>query len=101
MSRTKAALLYILFLACLGLGNYEITAKSPTRLAVFLPGRAAAEAAERSVRWSRPTGVFALDKLLHEGREALVFYRHMLPDLDQRRGPDLSRRSSRSFSSPR
>lgn len=97
MQHAKAALLYTIYLACLGLGFYEVTAKTPPWLVTDLPGRTAAEAAERSVRWDRPTGVLPLDKLLHEGREALVFYHH----LGQRRGPALSLRSSRSLKSAR
>lgn len=97
MSHAKAALLYTIYLACLGLGFYEITAKTPVWLVPDLPGRTVANHAERSVRWDRPTGILPLDKLVHEGREAVVYYR----SLGQRRGPALSLRSSRSLSSPR
>jgi hypothetical protein len=96
-----AALLYILYLACLGLGFYELTAKTPAWVFGDLPGRSAARLAERSVPWERPTGVLPVDKLLHEGREAVVFYRALGPANAQRRGPALSRRSSRSLSSAR
>lgn len=75
MSHAKAALLYTIYLACLGLGFYEFTAKTPSWLVAELPGRSHAARAERSVRWDRPTGFLPLDKIVHEGREALIFYR--------------------------
>jgi len=101
LSRPLAALISILYLACLWLGFYELTAKSPPWLLGDLPGRAAAERAERAVRWERPTGILPVDKLLHEGREAVVFYRTLLPGTGQRPGPALALRSSRSLSSAR
>lgn len=100
MFRAKAALLYTIYLACLGLGFYEFTAKTPSWLVADLPGRHVAVHAESSVQWDRPTGIFPLDKLVHEGREAMIFYRG-IAGFDQRRGPALSLRSSRSFNSPR
>lgn len=78
MSHAKVALLYTIYLACLGLGFYEFTAKTPSWLVANLPGRTAAVRAESSVRWDRPTGILPLDKLVHEGREALIFYRGIL-----------------------
>lgn len=101
MTRPFAAFLFIVYLACLWLGFYELTAKTPSWLCGDLPGRSAARLAERSVPWERPTGVFALDKLLHEGREAVVFYRSLGPAGVQRPGPALSFRSARSRSSAR
>jgi hypothetical protein len=56
------------------LGLYELTAKSPLLTGQPLPGWWATERAERTTRWQPPTGVFALDKLLHEGEEAARFY---------------------------
>lgn len=58
----------------LGLVMYEMTAKSPTLLGEPLPGWWATERAERTTRWDPPTGLLPLDKLLHEGEEALRFY---------------------------
>jgi hypothetical protein len=77
VSRPFAAILYIVFLVCLGLGFYEITAKSASWLGVNLPGGTAARFAERTTRWDPPTGIHPVDKLLHEGEEAIRFYRHL------------------------
>lgn len=58
----------------LALGIYETTAKSPRFLGRPLPGWWAADRAEHATRWNPPTGIFALDKVLHEGEEAVRFY---------------------------
>ena len=71
--------LMVPYVAALGLGLYEVTAKSPALLGEPLPGWRATVAAERSTRGNPPTGILPLDKLLHEGEEALRFYR-ILPD---------------------
>lgn len=101
MSRPLAAFVYIAYLACLWLGFYELAAKTPPWLFGDLPGRSAALRAERSVPWERPTGIFAVDKVIHEGREAVVFYRALGPTDAHRRGPARSFLSSRSLSSAR
>ena len=67
------------YVAVLGLGMYEVTAKSPTLLGGPLPGWRATVQAERTTRWNPPTGFLPLDKLLHEGEEALRYYR-ILPE---------------------
>jgi len=77
LSRPVAAILYIIFLVCLGLGFYEVTAKSASWLGVNLPGCEAADFAERTTRWDPPTGIHPVDKLLHEGEEAVRFYRRL------------------------
>lgn len=56
------------------LGLYELTAKSPRLGGHPLPGWWATERAERTTRWRPPTGLFPLDKVLHEGEEAARFY---------------------------
>jgi len=56
------------------LGAYELTAKSPSLLGTPLPGWWATDRAEHLVRWTQPTRILPLDKLLHEGREAARFY---------------------------
>jgi hypothetical protein len=68
----------VVYVAILGLGMYEVTAKSPTLLGEPLPGWRATVLAEKSTRWNPPTGFLPLDKLLHEGEEALRYYR-LLP----------------------
>ncbi len=89
LRRLGAMGLGLAYLGILSLGIYEITAKSPTLLGDPLPGWWATDRAERSTRWNPPTGFLPLDKLLHEGEEAVRFYRF------------LTLRSSRSFSNAR
>jgi hypothetical protein len=67
--------LFLAYGAGLGLGFYEVTAKSPALLESPLPGWWATARAERTTRWNPPTGFLPLDKLLHEGEEAFRFYR--------------------------
>jgi len=60
---------------CLGLlGLYEFTAKSPQLLGHALPGWQETQQVENHTQWKPPTGILPLDKLLHEGEEALRFY---------------------------
>ncbi len=75
LGRLTAACLGFAYLSGLGLGLYEMTAKSPTLLGAPLPGWWATERAEKTTRWDPPTGFLPLDKLLHEGEEAVRFYR--------------------------
>ena len=56
------------------LGLYEITAKSHRLLNDPLPGWQKTQRVERSTQWNPPTGIFPLDKFLHEGEEALRYY---------------------------
>ncbi len=66
--------LALVYLVGVGLGLYEMTAKSPYLLDKPLPGWWATDRAERTTRWNPPTGFLPLDKLLHEGEEAIRFY---------------------------
>jgi hypothetical protein len=77
MNRLTQAGLVLLYIICLALGIYEMTAKSPSILGTRLPGWWATDRAEKATRWNPPTGVFPLDKLLHEGEEAINFYATM------------------------
>ncbi len=74
MNRLITASLALLYLACLALGIYEVTAKTPSLVGVHLPGWWASDEAEKQIRWNPPTGLMPLDKLLHEGEEAVRFY---------------------------
>ena len=58
----------------MALGVYELTAKSPRLLGGPLPGWWATAQAEKSVRWTRPTGILPMDKLWHESQEAVHYY---------------------------
>lgn len=74
MRRFLAAGAWAAFVATAALGFYEWTAKSPVILGAPLPGWSACRAAEQATRWERPTGLFLVDKTIHEGEEALRFY---------------------------
>ncbi|MCB1183519.1 hypothetical protein KDM41_08795 [bacterium] len=64
----------LLYVGVVALGIYETAAKSPSILGTRLPGWVAADRAERSTRWNPPTGFTPLDRVLHEGEEAVKFY---------------------------
>ena len=74
MRRIIHAGLWLGWLCLCAMGAYETTAKAPECLGRHLPGRAACRRAEVSTTWNPPTGIFPLDKLLHEGEEALRYY---------------------------
>ena len=59
------------------LGLYEFTAKSPQLFGEALPGWQETQQVERLTPWEPPTGIHPLDKLLHEGEEALRYYGFM------------------------
>jgi hypothetical protein len=97
MRSVKAIVLCLGCLGCLGLGGYELAAKSPLLLGCRLPGWGTAAAAECRTCMVHRTGWRPADRLLHEGEEALRYYRFLL-----RRSPGLlPARSSRSPSSAR
>ncbi len=74
MRRFRSIALFLVYVALVGLFNYELTAKSPRLVGQRLPGWQKARQADRATSWRQVTGVTALDKLLHEGAEALAFY---------------------------
>jgi len=74
MRRATLAGIFLLYTSVLALGIYEMTAKSPSLWGQPSPGWWATDRAEHTIRWQQPTGLFPLDKLLHEGQEAVVFY---------------------------
>ena len=76
-----AIALALAYLLGVGLGFYEMTAKSPYLLDEPLPGWWATDRAEKTTRWNPPTGLLPLDKLLHEGEEAVRFYRILVRPL--------------------
>ena len=82
--RVAAAGLVVAYLGCLGLGLYEITAKSPALLGAPAPGWWATVRAERTTRWNPPTGFLPLDKVLHESEEAIRFYRILVRPAESR-----------------
>ena len=66
--------LYLGYLAFVGLGFYEFTAKSDEWMGWNLPGTDACRRAEKTTRWDPPTGLFLVDRVLHETVEAASFY---------------------------
>ena len=74
MNKSATTGLALLYVSVVALGIYEMTAKSPSILGTQLPGWWATDRAERSTRWNPPTGLMPVDKLLHEGEEAVKFY---------------------------
>lgn len=103
MRNLRSALIVVLTVLGGLLGLYEITAKSPALLGQPLPGWRKCCLAERRTPWRQPTGIPPLDSLLHESREALLFYGPApRPGHQFRRpGPNRSSLSSRSPSKPR
>ncbi len=65
---------FLLYSGVSALGFYEITAKSPALLGTPLPGWQSTCRAENTTPWQQPTGILAVDKLLHETQEAARFY---------------------------
>ncbi len=74
MNRLALAGVTLLSVSCAALGIYEMTAKSPRLLGTHLPGWWATDKAEQTTGWNPPTGFLPVDKLLHEGEEAVRFY---------------------------
>ncbi|HPF71397.1 MAG TPA: hypothetical protein PLQ13_12050 [Candidatus Krumholzibacteria bacterium] len=74
MRRFLAAGLWLAWCCACALGQYELTAHAPVSVARLLPGGEACRRAERLTRWNPRTGLLPVDKLLHEGEEALRFY---------------------------
>ncbi len=106
MNRLLQAGAVLLYIACLALGIYEVTAKSPSILGARLPGWWAADQAEHATRWDPPTGLMPLDKVLHESEEAVRFYAALtgIQATERRtayRYPTRALRSSKSASSTR
>ncbi|HPF35150.1 MAG TPA: hypothetical protein P5571_13475 [Candidatus Krumholzibacteria bacterium] len=60
------------------LGQYELAAKSGPWLDTPLPGSRAAMRAERETPFRPWTRIPAVDRLLHEGREAAAYYGRLL-----------------------
>jgi len=74
-------------LAIVALGGYELTAKSPRLLGQALPGWVQTARVERSVPWQPHTHILPLDKVVHECREAWLYYEMITGLADSRRDP--------------
>jgi len=69
---------FLLWVAVVALGQYEVVAKSPQLMDEPLPGWVDANRAERSVAYRRWTGLPLMDHLIHEGLEARIYYERLL-----------------------
>ena len=78
MYHLRTALLFLGYLGCLALTDYELVAKSPRLLGCQLPGGLAAATAEHCTCMVHRIGWWPADRLLHEGEEALLYYRLLL-----------------------
>jgi hypothetical protein len=78
MHQLRSVLLFLGYLGCLALTDYELVAKSPRLLGCQLPGGLAAATAEHNTRMMHRIGWRPADRLLHEGEEALLYYRLLL-----------------------
>ena len=74
----QIAVNYLLFISIVGLFNYEMIAKSQSTIGLLLPGWMDAQKAERQVAFMVTTDIAPIDILIHEGREAVVFYSRLL-----------------------
>jgi acyl dehydratase len=74
MRRLAFAAVFAVYTGVAALGMYEITAKSPVLLGSPLPGWRTTCRVEESTPWRQPTGILPVDKVLHESREAYLFY---------------------------
>ena len=90
--RILQKLMYVLAAAATaGLLSYEIVCKSMLWPCGPLPGWHEARRAERGTPFVPRTGHLPVDRLLHEGQEAVAYYSFLL-----RRGPRPLSRVSRS-----
>jgi len=80
MRRAKTLNLYLLTITIFLMGFYEVTAKSHRVMDQPLPGWWKTQQVERLTAWNPTTGVHPLDKLIHEGEEAIRYYSLMIKD---------------------
>jgi len=78
MRRLLSASLYLCFLAVVGLAQYELTEHSHRLWNWRCPGWESADYAERITVWRPRSGILLMDRLVHEGTEASVYYRGLL-----------------------
>ncbi len=74
MRRLNTASICIMTVTVGLLALYELTAKSPALIGQPLPGWYETQVVEKHTPWNPATGIPFLDRLLHEGEEALRFY---------------------------
>ncbi len=77
MTRLRYVLFALFWLAVVSLTSYEVVQKSPATPLGALPGAELADRADRAVNWDPATGITPVDALVHESREACVYYRSL------------------------
>jgi hypothetical protein len=80
MHRVRIVSLCMIATTVLLLGFYELTAKSHRLLDQPLPGWWKTQQVESLTAWNPSTGIHPLDKLIHEGEEAVRYYGLMIQD---------------------
>lgn len=75
MKILRNLILVMCWLVLLGLVKYEVVHKAPRTSLGPLPGSALADLADQRVRYRSLTGVRPVDRVLHEGQEAYLYYR--------------------------
>jgi len=78
MRRLSLVLSAVIWVALVGLLGYELVQKSVDSPLGPLPGHELARNAERQVTFQATTGVGSVDRLLHEGQEAVHYYEQLL-----------------------
>ena len=74
MRRLTLLSLCLAYYGVVALGFYEITAKSPQLLGAPLPGWNITCRVEKATPWRPATGILPVDKIIHETREACLYY---------------------------
>ena len=78
MRRMQFALLTAAYAFCVGVLNYEVLSHAWDLFGFPLPGTWEAQRVDREVRYHPLTDLPPLDRILHEGVEAAVFYEDLL-----------------------
>jgi len=78
MRRLSLILASLLWLGLVGLLGYEVIQKSPATPIGPLPGHVLAGRADRAIHYRATTGIKPVDRVLHEGQEALCYYRLLI-----------------------
>lgn len=74
----QKTLTFALWSLVAALGQYELAAKSEPWLATSLPGSLEARLADRGTPYRRWTRLPLVDRVIHEGREAVGYYERLL-----------------------
>ena len=78
MCNLRIFCVWLAFISFAGLSVYELVAKSQALFGDPLPGWNETRLIERSIPYASRTGLVPLDRLLHEGQEAVAYYSFFL-----------------------